>query len=189
MPEKLRFLFIFIVALVLGCATVGRGATDASKELSFRLLAAEEVRNHFSVSNAPNPFTTSMQISTYRQYLLTAALDLPKTQAGAVEIEAISAYSADTTLITDASTKAEMISYCKSLAGVADMHDKQLAAIDRYYLPGMRLEGRALGREYAVVFISSKPFSPTDRVSAKIFVDGEEKDFDFEVGNVSGIKK
>jgi hypothetical protein len=76
--------------------------------------------------------------------------------------------------------KKGMFDYWDKMASTTDNRKKQMDAIENYYLPANVLEGKKLGRNYVVVFISDKPYEATDRVGAKFLVDGEEKTFELD---------
>jgi hypothetical protein len=178
---------LFIATIVVGCAT--KGAIPADDKLSFRLITAKEATNKFSAEGAPNPFTgTFLALTTMPSHFLTASLHVPK-KATRVEIEYMIVLSKDGNKIVDASTKEEMIEYWDAMASESSARTKQMEAIERYYLPSTAIEGKELGRDYVVVFLSKEKIKPTDRIEARFLVDGIEEIFEFDASSVITEKK
>jgi len=183
-----KIVFLALAALALaGCAS--KGPAPADTELTLNLLTDEQGRGRFYVDGAVNPFTSYyLRITTQPKYFLTAVIHVPKS-VGRVEIEYMLALSEGGEQITEAATKEYLLEYWDTMAGESDTKKKQKDGIERYYIPSNVIEGKKLGRDYAVVFVSKEPFKPTDRVEARILVDGEEKLFELDASAVVKAKK
>jgi hypothetical protein len=182
--RKTALCLISFVVLA-GCAT--KSAVPLSDELTIRLITVKEATGKFYAEGATNPFTgIFLAITSMPSQFLTAALHVPKN-VGQVEVEQLTVVSEDEKQIAEAMTKEEMVEYWNTMPSEASARAKQMEAIERYYLPSTRLEGKKLGNDYAVVFISRDPYSPTDRVEARFLVDGEEKVIELDVSSI--IKK
>jgi hypothetical protein len=183
------FAILAMTVSVLGCASSARVEAPPPGEVAFRLLTPTQVRNHFNAGDTPSPFVNPLFVlSTSKKYIIAASLYVPKLESGSIDIEELSAYSADGAYLGGAPTKQELIDYWKSAANLGEKQAMQFIVIDKYYLPGTHLEKREMGRDYAVVLMAERAFLPTDKVSVKMRVNGDEKSFDLDVGAASGKK-
>jgi hypothetical protein len=176
--KKLALAFITFAVIASSCAT--KGPNPADDVLSFRLIKTAEVTGKFDAEGAPSPFTQSfLRFTTAPNHFMTAFLHVPKN-VGRVEIESLVVVTKDGSLRVEAMDKKGMFDYWEGMPSEASNRRKQTDAIERFYLPANMLEGKKLGHNYVVVFISAAPYESTDRVGGKFLVDGEEKTFELD---------
>jgi hypothetical protein len=184
--KKIAHWFICIPFL-LGCVTKSPAPLD--DVISLRLITAKEATNKFYAEGAPNPFTGAfLSLTTMPHEFLTASLHIPK-DVGRVDVVYVLALSIDGSQIAEASTKDDMVEYWESMASESTARARQMSAIERFYLPGDRLDGKKLGRDYVIVIMAKDKFKPTDRVEARFLVDGEEKLIELDASSVIKPKR
>jgi hypothetical protein len=175
------------IPFLLGCVTKSPAPLD--DVISLRLITAKEATNKFYAEGAPNPFTGAfLALTTMPHDFLTASLHVPK-DVERVDVVYIQALSIDGSQIAEASTKGDMVEYWESMASESTARTRQMNAIERYYLPGDRLDGKRLGRDYVIVFMAKEKFKPTDRIEARFLVDGEEKLIEVDASSIIKMKR